>query len=194
MSNFLKSKKYYTKKELDDYVTRLMTNTENALMEQRERILELKKENEALTAKLALKKKREKASEQMQRANEQLETDTKKRCAKQLLKVKEFASNWADKFDELAEKYNIAETDMVDRLIIETDAISKPYNSISTGSADEQAINERFNALLARVKDRRKKEAMAKSAEENENDGEFSLEEALNPEDTLDAILKDLLG
>jgi len=194
VSNFLKSKKYYTKKEVDDYVTGLMSNTESTLMEQRERILELKKENESLTRRLASKKRQDKANEKEQKIGEQLEANTKRRCAKQLLNVKEFASNWAEKFDELVKKYGITETDIVDRLIIETDAISKPYSSVYTGEANEKAINERFNALLARVKAKRKQEAIAKSAEETADDTEFSLEEALNPEDTLDAILKDLLG
>ena len=188
----MKAKKYYTRKELDEYVTKLMTNTEVTLMEQRERILELKQENAALVSEIAQRKKLEKdekkASQKASRTATAIIEDTKRKCAKELLKVKEFALAWHAQFEELAKKYKIKETTLADKLVIETDAISKQYSSYVDES--DKTIDKRFSTLLARVKEKRKADAVEESKKIEEA---FSIEEALNPVDPLDAILKDLL-
>ena len=134
MSNFLKSKKYYTKKELDEYVTKLMSNTEITLMEQRERILDLKQENEALKREIMSKKKSDKEDKKAtifaQKKCDEIILETKKKCSKDLLKIKEFALRWNDAFDKIAKKYGIIECDLVDKMIIETedDSSRDTYN------------------------------------------------------------------
>jgi len=52
----------YTSKELEDYVTKLMTESEITASHQKERIEELKKENAKLSAEIATLKRKEKAS------------------------------------------------------------------------------------------------------------------------------------
>lgn len=165
MSNFLKSKKYYTKKELDEYVTKLMSNTEITLMEQRERILDLKQENEALKREIMSKKKSDKEDKKAtifaQKKCDEIILETKKKCSKDLLKIKEFALRWNDAFDKIAKKYGIIECDLVDKMIIETDATSRQYSNIPIESDIEKDIDLRFNELLKRVKEKRKRDALS---------------------------------
>ena len=103
------AKKYYTQSEVDDYVRKLLTDSEIALSKQAERIEKERRENAKLSKELEEYKKKEKSISRLlvlsERKAKFLETTTRSRCAMEIERLARLAEKWDSFFGELKAKY-----------------------------------------------------------------------------------------
>lgn len=99
------AEKKYTSRELEEYVTKLMTESEINSSKQRERIDELKKENEKLTNELNALKRKDKASARAitlaERKSKYIQDITKSRCAIEIDRLTRLSDRFSSLFDKL---------------------------------------------------------------------------------------------
>ena len=99
------AEKKYTSRELEEYVTKLMTESEINASKQRERIDELKKENERLTSELNALKRKDKASARAitlaERKSKYIQDITKSRCAIEIDRLTRLSERFSGLFDKL---------------------------------------------------------------------------------------------
>lgn len=245
----MKSKKYYTQVEVDEYVRKLLTDSEIALSKQAERIENEKKENLKLTRELEEYKKKEKASSRLlilsERKAKYLETTTRTKCAAEIERLARLAEKWDSFFANMSNKYDELDREQLEEF---KDELSKTIDGMlemedlfknedmqdATKAHSEEierlsilkkkkdsAMDERFSKLVmefnmkigdhaTRGRGRPKKQDSInrKDIEKKLNSksktsqkvvyppvGEsgFDFEEALNPTDSLESILSDLI-
>ena len=125
------AKKYYTQLELDEYVRKLLTNSEIALSKQAEKIENEKKVNAKLQKELDEYKKKEKTISRAliiaDRKAKYIESTTRSRCAIEIERLARLAEKWDDFFNELEDKY--AKTDK-EKLEEFKDELSKVIDSM----------------------------------------------------------------
>ena len=99
------AEKKYTARELEEYVTKLMTESEINASKQKERIDLLKKENEKLSSELAALKRKDKASARAltleERKNKYIQNITKSRCAIEIDRLTRLSERYSALFDKL---------------------------------------------------------------------------------------------
>jgi hypothetical protein len=99
------SEKKYTKRELEEYVTKLMSDSATTSSKQQEKIEELKKENQRLSAELTALKRKDKASARAltlsERKNKYIQDVTKSRCAIEIDRLTRLSARYAPLFDRL---------------------------------------------------------------------------------------------
>lgn len=112
--------KKYTDRELEEYVTKLMTESEITLSKQKERIEELKRENEHLMSELSTYKKKDKASARAltleERKSKYIQEVTKSRCAIEIDRLSRLAARYSELFDRLSADDQKQFEDFVDEL------------------------------------------------------------------------------
>lgn len=225
-----KIKKNWTNAEVENYTKKLLSSSEISLAEQRDRIAELKRQNDKLTRDIAEIKSKEKmissALTEATRKSREVEQITKAKAALEIEKVKQFSYKWTSYFDELSKNHpelagkNIKKMfkdeikELLDQIfesnnfrssIDEKTLEKKPVlTSMSAtelycreakkASATENSTlspenEKRFNEIISKIKSR-----MIHTTELTKpGDNGFNIEEALNPKDSLDKILGDLL-
>lgn len=99
------AEKKYSSRELEEYVTKLMTESEISASKQRERIEELKKENEKLTGEINTLKRKDKASARAitlaERKSKYIQEITKSRCAIEIDRLTRLSERFSSLFDKL---------------------------------------------------------------------------------------------
>lgn len=99
------AEKKYTSREMEEYVKKLMTESEITASKQRERIEELKKENEKLSSELAVLKRKDKASARAitleERKSKYIQEITKSRCAIEIDRLTRLSERFSKLFDKL---------------------------------------------------------------------------------------------
>lgn len=243
------AKKYYTQSEVDDYVRKLLTDSEIALSKQAERIEKERRENAKLSKELEEYKKKEKSISRLlvlsERKAKFLETTTRSRCAMEIERLARLAEKWDSFFSELKTKYEPEDKEKLnqfkDELSKTIDAMLEMEDLVSSSplsdaeKAHEEEINrlsiikdkkkteleERYsrlirefnmkigdNATRGRGRPKKNKSENLKDIENNlkkkkasgdavyppVGDSGFDFEEALNPTDSLEDIMKDLIG
>lgn len=102
-------KKYYTQVEVDEYVRRLLTDSEIALSKQAERIEKEVKEKQRLLSELEDFKTKEKSISRLlvlsERKSKFLETTTRSKCAIEIERLARLAEKWDEFFNNLSNKY-----------------------------------------------------------------------------------------
>lgn len=245
----MKSKKYYTQLEVDEYVRKLLTDSEIALSKQAERIENEKKENLKLTRELEEYKKKEKSSSRLlilsERKAKYLESTTRTKCAAEIERLARLAEKWDAFFNDLSNKYDELDKEKLEEFkdelsktidgMLEMEELFKSEDMKEATEAHkeeverlaiikkkkENAMDERFSKLVmefnmkigdhaTRGRGRPKKQdsITRKDIEKKLNSkskstqkvvyppvGEsgFDFEEALNPTDSLENILSDLI-
>lgn len=90
---------------MEEYVKKLMTESEITASKQRERIEELKKENEKLTSEIAVLKRKDKASSRAitleERKSKYIQEITKSRCAIEIDRLTRLSERFSKLFDKL---------------------------------------------------------------------------------------------
>lgn len=99
------AEKKYTISEMEEYVKKLMTESEITASKQRERIEELKKENDKLNSEIAVLKRKDKASARAitleERKNKYIQEVTKSRCAIEIDRLTRLGERFSKLFDRL---------------------------------------------------------------------------------------------
>lgn len=170
------AEKKYTSRELEEYVTKLMTESEINASKQKERIDELKKENEKLTSEIATLKRKDKASVRAitlaERKAKYIQDITKSRCAIEIDRLTRLSERFSPLFDKLEEaekamleEFNADLKETINTLsnlgeyIEDRKALSnaeKNYISekdrISLNDAVKSDLDDRFNKLVSEFK------------------------------------------
>lgn len=157
---------------MEEYVKKLMTESEITASKQRERIEELKRENEKLNSEIALLKRKDKASVRAitleERKSKYIQEITKSRCAIEIDRLTRLSERFSNLFDKLEyqdqkalESFNqdlsatIATLSSLGEYIEDRKPLSiaeKNYiaekNRISLNDAVKSDIDGRFNKLI----------------------------------------------
>ncbi len=245
----MKNKKYYTQVEVDEYVRKLLTDSEIALSKQAERIEKERKENDRLTKELEEYKKKEKSNARLlvlsERKARYMEQTARSKCAIELDRLARLSEHWENFFNELSNKYDVKDKEKLEEFkeelsktidglldvesIFQSDGVS-PEVEEHAGEVNRlnllrqkknSELEDRFSKLVlefnmkigdnatrgrgrpkkkdtVNVKDIEKKLGKSQAKEKvvyiPKGDSAFDFEEALNPEDSLEDIMKDLLG
>lgn len=245
-----KQKRYYTQIEVDEYVRRLLTDSEIALSKQAERIEKERKENERLAKELEDYKNKEKSVSRLlvlsERKAKYLESTTRSKCAIEIDRLARLVEKWDAFFSDLSNKYDNVDKDKLEEFkkeltqtidnMLEMDGLfgDKPLDEGEAAHAGEvnrlnilrnkkkTELDDRFSKLVmefnmkigenaTRGRGRPKKqdsnnvndiEKKLKPKEKKQKStvyppkGEsgFDFEEALNPTDSLEDIMKDLMN
>ena len=240
------TKKYYSQVEVDEYVRKLLTDSEISLSKQAERIEKEAKENERLRKELEEVKAKEKANARLlvlsERKVKNLEQTARAKCAIELDRLARLADEWDSFFDDLDNKYDpedkekleefkadLSKTidgllDMEDIFVLEgvTQATEEHLDEVNRLNVlrkkKRNELDDRFsklviefnmkigdNATRGRGRPRKQDANNVKDIEKNMNkttsqvyppkgDSGFDFEEALNPVDSLEDIMRDLLN
>lgn len=231
-------KKYYTQNEVNEYVKRLMTDSEIAFSKQAERLEKEKQLNKSLSKELEECKQKEKSTARLltisQRKAKYIESTTRSKCAMEIERLARLAEKWDEFFAGLTEKYQKADKEKLDEFKEELSAVINQMVDMQLGF--EEPVNEAEKAHLAEinrlgvVKEKKKSEldnrfdklvlefnmkigdnATRGRGRPKKTEAEklaskkagvyppkgtsgFDFEEALNPTDSLEDIMNDLMG
>ena len=239
----MKQKKYYTQIEVDEYVRKLMTDSEIALSRLSERLESEKKANKELSKELEEYKMKEKSISRMltisERKAKYIESTTRSRCAMEVERLARLAEKWDKFFAGLTEKYQAVDKQKLDEFKHELSITISQMLDMQSEFGDpvsdaEKAHLAEINRLNV-VKEKKKSEIEGrfdklvqefnmkigenatrgrgrpkKGEEKNINSNKksksksnvyppksengFDFEEALNPTDSLEDIMSDLMG
>ena len=150
----MKNKKYYTQLELDEYVRKLLTDSEIALSKQAERIEKERKENENLNKELEELRKKEKSNARLlvlsERKAKYLEQTTYSKCVIEIDRLVRLAEKWEDFFDDLSNKYDDQDKNQLDEF---KEELSKTIDGlieiedIFKGDTIPDSVNEHVNEI-----------------------------------------------
>jgi len=245
----MRGRKYYTQVEVDEYVRKLLTDSEIALSKQAERIEKERKENERLNKELDEYKKKEKSSSRLlvlsERKAKYLEQTTRSKCAIEIDRLARLVEKWDGFFNELSNKYDEVDKEKLEEFkeelsktidgmiemerIFKTEGGSEPVqehlsevNRLNVlRKKKDNELDQRFsklvmefnmkigdNATRGRGRPKKQDSLNMKDIEKKLNkpkkkdkivyppvgENGFDFEEALNPTDSLEDIMKDLLN
>jgi len=243
----MKAKKSYSQVEVDEYVRRLLTDSEIALSKQAEQLEKEKKENAKLSKELEEYKKKEKSISRLlvlsERKAKFLETNTRSRCAIEIERLARLADKWEQFFNQLNGKYNLEDRQKLEQFKKEISLtidsmldmqnmcgetpLSEPekehikeLNRLNIIKDKKQSdLDNRFsklmnefnikigeNATRGRGRPKKGESITLKTVGKKEKnkkistpvyppvgDSGFDFEQALNPTDSLEDIMKDLM-
>jgi len=185
----------YDVSEVENYIIEAQSKNETALIEQKERIAALKRENEELTKEVnALRSREEQIKLTLLKAThtaEQLDDDLKNRYNAELKRLKLFRAKWTSAYEEIKERYNFSNDalnmeSVAVQIEIELNKFLRQNFSLANGGETDE-MEEYFKKEVDRL-------TRLQKSENNENiaSDEFSLDEALHPKDSLEDICKSL--
>lgn len=229
-----KNKQYYTLNDVEEYVNRLMSESEKIKSVQAQKIEELEREKKQLSKTVDEFKQKEKTINRTlvlaERRAEYILNNTRTRAMIELNRLTEFSVKWEKFFDALDKKYDAKDRESFEEFNKElrnilssftdfSDSLdgTKPLSGIEKTYIEETArikhktrndLDERFAKLLhtfneklgepsAKVQVKEQKPLRpvgASSVYPPKGDSGFDFEEALNPTDTLEDIMRDLLS
>lgn len=241
-----RTKNYYTQVEVDEYVRKLLTDSEITLSRQSERLEAERKENLRLVKDLEESRKNEKSTTRLlvlsERKVKYLENETRSRCSKEIERLAKLAEMIVEKKEECnsEEEYKIVLEGIRNEVSNSLDTLLELAGMFGDNpmSGEEQEHASKINQFNI-IKDKKKSElegrferlkkefdmkigenatrgrGRPKKSDENNitsierklkkdgkvatavyppvGDSGFDFEEALNPTDSLEDIMKDLL-
>ena len=236
----MKQKKYYTQIEVDEYVRKLMTDSESALSKQAERLEKEKQINKNLTKELEASKQKEKSTARLltiaERKAKYIESTTRSKCAMEIERLARLSEKWEDFFAGLSEKYQALDkakldefkeelTTVINQMVDMQSGFEEPVSPAEKAHLEEinrlgvvkekkkSELDGRFDKLVlefnmkigdnaTRGRGRPKKSEAEKLASKKakasvyppKGASGFDFEEALNPTDSLEDIMSDLMG
>ena len=116
----------YDIKEVESYIADVQAGNDNALIEQKERIADLKKQNTDLTNELtALRSREEQIKLTLLKATktaEELDADLRRRYQAELERLKLFSAKWTSTYEEIKERYNFSKDALnMESVIVQTE-------------------------------------------------------------------------
>ena len=127
----MKQKKYYTQIEVDEYVRKLMTDSEIALSKQAERLEKEKQINKSLTKELEASKQKEKSTARQltiaERKAKYIESTTRSKCAMEIERLARLSEKWEDFFAGLSEKYKALRINILNKYLSICEDIEKKH-------------------------------------------------------------------
>lgn len=224
----LKTKKTFTRAEVEEFVKQMLTSSELTMCEQKDRIVELKKELGEANRKLAEKEDKvkilERGLKESDRVNKQAKKETDIQTKLIVQKVQQFGFKWKNYFAELFSEIEALRDNVSVELLAQdvNELISSVIEATNfRSSSDETFIpinaevclneDEWLDRKISKLSDeadyslsddnehkyklvmeRLKKQMIYTSELADSNGNQFSIEEALNPKDSLDKIINDL--
>lgn len=226
-----KNKQYYTLNDVEEYVKRLMSESEKTKASQAQKIEELERENKQLSKSVDDYKKKEKTLNRTlalaERKAEYVLNNTRTRAMIELNRLTEFSVKWEKFFNSLDSKYEPKDLESFENFNAELKNVlssfsnfsddldgNKPLSGIEKTYIEETArikhqtrhdLDERFARLLNNFNEKlgepvkpkaqviTKAPSGASSVYPPKGESGFDFEEALNPTDTLEDIMRDLL-
>ena len=192
----------YDVSEVENYIIEMQSKNDTALIEQKERIAALKQENESLTKEVAALRAQENQIKltlmSATHTAEKLDEDLKMRYSAELKRLQLFRAKWTNAYEEIKERYNFSK----DALNMESVAVQTELElakflrqnfSLSNGRETDE-MEEYFKREVDRLTNLQKSAQSEDGARVSENiaGDTFSIDEALNPKDSLQDICKDL--
>ena len=137
----------YDIKEVESYIADVQAGNDNALIEQKERIADLKKQNVDLTNELtALRSREEQIKLTLLKATktaEELDADLRRRYQAELERLKLFSAKWTSTYEEIKERYNFSKDALnMESVIVQTELnltafLSQDFSLAKGSNADE---------------------------------------------------------
>ena len=196
----------YEIKEVDKFIAETQAKNDAALTAQKERIESLKQQNESLGAELAVLKSREEQIKltllKATKTADDLDGQIKQRYKEELERLKLFRAKWTAAYEELKDRYHFSK----DALNMESVAVQIELDltkyltqefSLNRGEDidDMEAYFKSEVERLTHLQQTMQSEPKQKSRAQKqalEEEGAFSLEEAMHPTDSLEDICKSL--
>ena len=203
MEGFRKVLRGYDEKEVNVFLTKLNDNFASVSQEQKERIDELKEQNEKLAEELSVYRKKEKLIErtltEATRRAEDIESELKTQYALEIERLKIFQAKWTNCYEELKNKYHFdKDVNNMESLVINTkqtliDKLGR-LNIILPHLESEEQIqfdseSERITKLQEEQADRLVSELKNQIKELDE---EFDYKEALTPKKSLEELCREI--
>ena len=159
-TRFSLKRKGYDVGEVEDYLAKIQAQNDGALIEQKERIADLKKQNASLTAELSSLRSREEQIKltllKATRTAEELDADLKRRYQAELERLNLFSAKWTSAYEEIKERYNFSkdalnmESVIVQTTINLTKFLSQDFSLAKGSEADE--MEAYFKSEVERLK------------------------------------------
>lgn len=203
MEGFRKVLRGYDEKEVNVFLTKLNDNFASVSQEQKERIDELKEQNEKLAEELSVYRKKEKLIErtltEATRRAEDIESELKTQYALEIERLKIFQAKWTNCYEELKNKYHFdKDVNNMESLVINTkqtliDKLGRLNIILPHLESEEQmqfdSESERITKLQEEQADRLVSELKNQI---NELDEEFDYKEALTPKKSLEELCREI--
>lgn len=203
MEGFRKVLRGYDEKEVNVFLTKLNDNFASVSEEQKERIDELKEQNEKLAEELSVYRKKEKLIErtltEATRRAEDIEGELKTQYALEIERLKIFQAKWTNCYEELKNKYHFdKDVNNMESLVINTkqtliDKLGRLNIILPHLESEEQmqfdSESERITKLQEEQADRLVSELKNQIKELDE---EFDYKEALTPKKSLEELCREI--
>lgn len=203
MEGFRKVLRGYDEKEVNVFLTKLNDNFASVSQEQKERIDELKEQNEKLAEELSVYRKKEKLIErtltEATRRAEDIESELKTQYALEIERLKIFQAKWTNCYEELKNKYHFdKDVNNMESLVINTkqtliDKLGRLNIILPHLESEEQmqfdSESERITKLQEEQADRLVSELKNQI---KELDDEFDYKEALTPKKSLEELCREI--
>lgn len=203
MEGFRKVLRGYDEKEVNVFLTKLNDNFASVSEEQKERIDELKEQNEKLVEELNVYRKKEKLIErtltEATRRAEDIESELKTQYALEIERLKIFQAKWTNCYEELKNKYHFdKDVNNMESLVISTkqtliDKLGRLNIILPHLESEEQmqfdSESERITKLQEEQADRLVSELKNQIKELDE---EFDYKEALTPKKSLEELCREI--
>lgn len=203
MEGFRKVLRGYDEKEVNVFLTKLNDNFASISQEQKERIDELKEQNEKLAEELSVYRKKEKLIErtltEATRRAEDIESELKTQYALEIERLKIFQAKWTNCYEELKNKYHFdKDVNNMESLVINTkqtliDKLGRLNIILPHLESEEQmqfdSESERITKLQEEQADRLVSELKNQIKELDE---EFDYKEALTPKKSLEELCREI--
>lgn len=203
MEGFRKVLRGYDEKEVNVFLTKLNDNFASVSQEQKERIDELKEQNEKLAEELSVYRKKEKLIErtltEATRRAEDIESELKTQYALEIERLKIFQAKWTNCYEELKNKYHFdKDVNNMESLVINTkqtliDKLGRLNIILPHLESEEQmqfdSESERITKLQEEQADRLVSELKNQIKELDE---EIDYKEALTPKKSLEELCREI--
>lgn len=203
MEGFRKVLRGYDEKEVNVFLTKLNDNFASVSQEQKERIDELKEQNEKLAEELSVYRKKEKLIErtltEATRRAEDIESELKTQYALEIERLKIFQAKWTNCYEELKNKYHFdKDVNNMESLVINTkqtliDKLGRLNIILPHLESEEQmqfdSESERITKLQEEQADRLVSELKNQIKELDE---EFDYKEAITPKKSLEELCREI--
>lgn len=203
MEAFKKVMRGYDEGEVNAFLAKLNDNFADVTTELKSRIAELKNQNEKLLTEIANYKNKEKLiertmTEATRRAND-IENELKTQYALEIERLKIFQAKWTNCYEELKLKYHFdKDANNMESLVISTkqsliDKLANLNIVLPTMAVEEELQFRNESERIAKIQAEQadKLVDMLRQEIDDMSDG-FSMEEALNPTQTLDELCREM--
>lgn len=203
MEGFRKVLRGYDEKEVNVFLTKLNDNFASVSQEQKERIDELKEQNEKLAEELSVYRKKEKLIErtltEATRRAEDIESELKTQYALEIERLKIFQAKWTNCYEELKNKYHFdKDVNNMESLVINTkqtliDKLGRLNIILPHLESEEQMQFDRESERITKLQEEQADRLVSELKNQiKELDEEFDYKEALTPKKSLEELCREI--